>query len=368
MKKIGLIINPIAGMGGSVGLKGTDGKIIKKAIQLGAKPVTPDRIRTFLTNIEYDDEASFVFIVAPGKMGEDYVKNTTFKYEILGNIEDQTTAEDTKRLAMKMVKADIDLLVFCGGDGTARDIFDAIDMKIPVIAIPSGVKMFSSVFTINPIAASNILESFLEGTELVEQEVLDIDEQAFREDKLDSKLYGYLKVPKVKHLLQGGKKSSGSKQSILENKNNIAKYVIEHMEEDVLYLLGPGTTVKTISDRLNISKSLLGIDSIRNKALVKKDLNEEGILGLINEYHDIKIVVSPIGGQGFIFGRGNKQFTPKVLKKIACEDISIISTEEKLSNLDQLRVDTGDIKTDDKLKGYKEVIVGYDKRELIEVK
>jgi len=368
MRTIGLIVNPIAGMGGSVGLKGTDNGIYKKAIKLGAQPVTPQRIKKFFSYIE--KKTDVMFYVAPEEMGEDYIKNFPLEYEVIGTIEGETSPKDTKRIAKTMLDKKIELLIFCGGDGTARDIYDAIQLEIPVIGIPSGVKMFSSIFALNPRAAFNLFESFLEGAELQECEVLDIDEEAFRNDRLDSKLYGYLKVPKRKTLIQGGKKSSGNKKSEAQNKTEIAEFVIQQMENNTLYFLGPGTTVKTISEVLKIDKSLLGVDAIYNKKLMEKDVNEQRILKLLEKYKSskAKVCISPIGGQGFIFGRGNKQFTPNVLKQISRDDIIIVSTEDKLKELDCLRVDTGDTQVDERLKGYIKVIVGRNQKELMEVK
>jgi len=363
MKKIGLIANPIAGMGGSVGLKGTDGDIFKKAIELEATPITPKRVKEFLGNLK--NLKNILFIVAPSKMGEDYVKSLGFKFKIVGNINENTTAEDTKRIAKLMVEDGVDLLVFCGGDGTARDIFDAIKLKIPVVAIPSGVKMFSSIFAVNPKAAAQIVDKFIEETtDTEEKEVLDIDEDAFRDNRLVSKLYGYLLVPKVQNLIQSSKNSSKIGRTIEENKFEIAQHVIETMEEDTLYLLGPGTTVKSIMDKLNLEKSLLGVDAIYNKTLVGEDINERGIIDLLDKYQKGIIIVSPIGGQGFIFGRGNKQFTSKILKRVGKNNILIIGTEDKIKDLSCLRVDTGEEDTDNLLKGFTKVIIGY-KEELI---
>lgn len=366
MKKIGLIVNPIAGMGGAVGLKGTDEDIVKKAKILGAEPVTPDRIKEFLSYIK--TQKNIHFYVAPGNMGEDYIKSFGFKYELVGNISEKTTASDTKKIARKMLQENIDLLVFCGGDGTARDIYDAIDLEIPVIAIPSGVKMFSAVFSVSPQAGAKVLKSYLKGTQFQEKEVLDIDEKAYRDDKMQSKLYGYLKVPKVESLIQTGKKSSKLEKSIKEIKKEIANYVIDNMIEDCLYLLAPGTTVKFILKTLNQPYVLLGIDALYKKDLIAKDVNEHEIIDLMNKFENYKIILSPIGGQGFIFGRGNKQFTPKVIKKVGRDNIMILSTEEKLKELDCLRVDTGDPELDKMLYGYIKVITGYDKKELIEIK
>ena len=363
MKKIGLIANPIAGMGGSVGLKGTDGDIYKDAIKMGATPITPNRVVNFLVNLK--NLENILFIVAPGKMGEDYVKNIDFNFKVLGEIEENTTAEDTKRIARKMVENSIDLLVFCGGDGTARDVFDAVELKIPVVAIPSGVKMFSSVFALNPKAAAQIVNKFIEETtDMQEKEVLDIDEDAFRDNRLVSKLYGYLLVPKIQNLIQNAKDSSKVGRTIDENKYEIAQQIIETMEKDTLYLLGPGTTVKSITDQLNVVKSLLGVDAIYNKSLVGEDLNENGIIELLDKYHKWKIIVSPIGGQGFVFGRGNKQFTPKILKRLGKKNIVIIGTEEKIKSLKCLRVDTDDEEVDKMLGGLTKVVIGY-KEELI---
>jgi predicted polyphosphate/ATP-dependent NAD kinase len=264
-----------------------------------------------------------------------------------------------------MVEEQVELLIFCGGDGTARDIFDAIELKIPVVAIPSGVKMFSSVFALNPKAAAKIVDKFIEETiEKQEKEILDIDEDAFRDNRLVSKLYGYLVVPKIQNLIQNAKDSSKVGRTIDENKYEIAQQIIESMEKETLYLLGPGTTVKSITDQLMLTKTLLGVDAIYNKTSIGEDLNENSIINLIDKYQKAKIIVTPIGGQGFVFGRGNKQFTPKILKRVGKKNIIIISTEEKIKSLKCLRVDTGDEETDKMLEGLTTVIIGY-KEELI---
>jgi len=365
-RKIGLIINPIAGMGGSVGLKGTDGVIFKKAIKMGAKPITPDRVRSLFSNIINKDKIHL--LVAPGNMGANIIKDSGIDFDIIGDINQETTAEDTKRIAKLMKQQNIELLIFCGGDGTARDIHDAIGLSIPVVAIPSGVKMFSAVFAINPRAAAEIVDKFLKETvEIQENEVLDINEESFREGILDSRLYGYLNVPKVMNLIQAGKDGSKVGRSIEENKREIAQYVIENLEDDTIYLLGPGTTVKAITDQLKLTKSLLGVDALYNDKIIGIDLNERGILELLSKHKKAEIIVSPIGGQGFIFGRGNKQLTPKILKKIGKNNIKIVATEEKIKGLRCLRVDSGDIKTDEMLKGLVKVIIGYKEELIIEI-
>ncbi|TFF83695.1 MAG: ATP-NAD kinase [Promethearchaeota archaeon] len=362
---MGLIINPIAGMGGSVGLKGTDGDTYLDAIDMGAKPVTPERLRLLLSHLTTKEE--IYFLAAPDKMGGDILKEYDFEFEIIGKIDNKTSAEDTKRFAKQMMQNGVKLLIFCGGDGTARDIYDAIQLKIPVVAVPAGVKMFSSVFTLNPIAAAEMVDDFINGTDTEEKEVLDIDEDAFRNGKLKSRLYGFLRVPKVEKLLQAGKQGSKLGKSVEENKKEISRFLIGNMKDDILYLLGPGTTVKSISNELNIPKALLGIDAIYNKELKGKDINEKAILELLDKYKEARIIVSPIGGQGFIFGRGNKQFTPEVLKRVGIDNIHVISTEDKIKGLDFLRVDTGDRALDEDLKGYKKVLVGHDEYILMEI-
>ncbi|MHA1916239.1 MAG: ATP-NAD kinase family protein, partial [Promethearchaeota archaeon] len=339
MRRIGFLVNPISGMGGSVGLKGTDGEIYIRALELGAEPTAPERATQFLSNIKKKDD--FFLLVAPGKMGEDYIKDLNFRAEIIGKIEELTEARDTKRIVKQMVDNGIELFIFCGGDGTARDVYDAIGLSIPVVAIPTGVKMYSSVFALNPRYAAQILDLFLaESVEMVEREVLDINEELFRRGKLESKLYGYLKVPKILRLLQSSKTGSLSGQTVEDNKRDIAKFVIEDMGEDVLYLLGPGTTVKAITDHLDLPKTLLGIDGMYHKEIIDTDLNENKILELIGKHPNTKIVVSPLGGAGFIFGRGNKQFTAKVLRKVESKNIIIVATVDKIRDINCLRVDT----------------------------
>lgn len=365
-KKIGLIVNPVAGMGGSVGLKGTDGKMYRKALELGAEPVTPKRTMDLLktlfneTGTAHAKSAGEIgLLVAPGRMGERYVDEIDLPFTVIGEIKSETSAEDTMRIAEQMMERGADLLIFVGGDGTARDIYDAIGTKLPVVGVPSGVKVFSSAFALSARAAAEMVEAFLEGTDFTEEEVLDIDEDAYRQDRLASKLYGYLLVPEVRQFLQPGKVASSVSKSSAESKRDIAAHIIEQMDPEILYLLGPGTTLRAIAEEMGIDKTLLGVDAAYAGELVGEDVNENDILNLFEQYERRKIIVTPIGGNGFIFGRGSKQFTPEVIKKVGRKNVIVAGTRDKVSKLDCLRVDTGDLELDETLSGYIKVTVGY---------
>jgi len=365
---IGLIINPISGMGGSVGLKGTDGKkILQKAIELGAEPNAINRTKEVLYQLE-SIKSKIKFVTCPKFMGENPLKELGFCYEtivhpLFNKIRDvaNSTAEHTIQAAkiMKQYK-NLKLILFAGGDGTARDIVNAINKDKPCLGIPSGVKIYSSVFSLNPEKAASIIMQFLwDEIPLKESEVLDIDEKEYRQGKLVSKLYGYLLIPFNPDFCQSSK--MGSSESDLDNQERIAKLIVEEMEENIYYLVGPGSTTKAITNALNQNKTVLGVDLLLNKKIVANDLNEQQILNFIRG-KKAKIIVSLIGRQGFLFGRGNLQFTPQILKYIGAQNIIIISSKFKLQNIPNqiLRLDTRDHKLDEEMKGLYKVIVDYD--------
>jgi predicted polyphosphate/ATP-dependent NAD kinase len=359
-KKVGFIVNPIAGMGGAVGLKGTDGKaILEEAILRGAKPIAATRAEAFLLELSPIKE-SISLVVGAGEMGENEAKKQGYNYTIIGEEKKQTSPEDTKVIAQGIVNAKVDLLVFCGGDGTTRDIQKAVDMKIPVLGVPTGVKMHSGIFAVNPQAAARVVYRFLnDGLPLHEAEVMDVDEQAFREGRLSAELYGYMLSPYEPHLIQGNKLASPITEDEIRNQAAIAVYIIEKIQPDILYIMAPGTTTRTIGDLLDQKKTLLGVDLFLGNKIIAKDVNEKQILQAI-EGKKVKIIVTPIGGQGFIFGRGNQQISSKVIRQVGIENIVVIATASKLRSLRSLRVDTGDPKIDDEFKKQKiKVIFDY---------
>lgn len=349
-KTIGFIVNPIAGMGGAVGLKGTDGQaILQQAMVLGAKPVAAQRAETFLGELSSAKE-HLKLVVGAGSMGEEEAKKLGYACRVIGLAKTETTPEDTQTVARGIVVADVDLLVYCGGDGTTRDICKAVDMKLPVLGVPTGVKMHSALFAISPQAAARVAIQYLwGGLPVREAEVMDIDEEAFRGGHLSAELYGYMLSPYEPHLIQGNKLESPITENELENQAAIAVYIIEEMQPNTFYIVGPGTTTRTIGDLLDQKKTLLGVDLFLDKKIVAKDANENQILEA-SKGKEAKIIVTPIGGQGFIFGRGNQQISSRVIHQVGLDNIIVIATKSKLDKLKSLRVDTGDPQLDGEFK------------------
>jgi predicted polyphosphate/ATP-dependent NAD kinase len=360
LKKLGLIVNPIAGMGGRVGLKGTDGpEMLRKAIELGAKPWAEDRAVEALKAL-LPIKNSLVIYTYPHKMGENAAKRAGFNPKIMGSIGEETTADDTVRAAGDMKDVGVDILLFVGGDGTARDVCRSIGTSLVTLGIPAGVKVYSSVFSTSPKTGGELALKFLRGeiNDIIEAEVLDIDEDSFREGRLSVKLYGYLKIPYDSSYIPGGKVPSSHSESY--DREAIAAELLDIIENDVIYLIGPGSTTKEVMKLLNLDFSPLGVDAILNGKLIGKDLNERQIIYLISG-RKAKVVVTPIGGQGYVFGRGNQQISPDVLRRIGKENVIIVATRGKLESLRgrPLLIDTGDESLDIKLSGYYKVITGY---------
>lgn len=360
--KLGFIVNPIAGMGGRVGLKGTDGKeILEKALSLGAVPESPDKAKKAL-KVLLPIKDKLKIYTYPGNMGEEEAKSVGFEPIVLETNKKEFGAEDTEQAARTMVEMGVDIILFAGGDGTARNIYNAVGDKVPVIGIPAGVKIHSAVYASHPKAAGQIVLKYLQDDhiETKEAEVMDIDEEAFREGIVTARLYGYMMIPLEPELIQTNKSSGiGSEEDALDG---ISDRIIEEMEEDqdVFYIIGSGTSTRPIMEKLGLPNTLLGIDIVKNKELISSDANEKKILEVIGD-NKAKIVVTVIGGQGYIFGRGNQQISSEVIKKVGKENIRIIASKNKIQSLEgrPLLVDTGNEETNKMFNGYMKVLMNY---------
>jgi predicted polyphosphate/ATP-dependent NAD kinase len=363
---LGLLVNPLAGLGGRVGLKGSDGEeTVRLALELGAERMSPARTIETLNELK-SLRGKIELITYPAEMGEDEAKACEFSPIVFGSITSgKTTAADTHHAAKDMLEYGVEILIFAGGDGTARDIYEAIGDRVPVLGIPAGVKIHSSAFAVSPKRAADLIKEFLHGRAPVrEMEVMDIDEDLFRSGQVSPRLYGYLRVPYERRLIQGVKEASSGSS---ENSKAIAEAVVDNMCDDYFYILGPGTTVKAIGDELNIDKTLLGVDLVYKKQLVGKDLNEKQLLEY-TENRKAKIIVTVIGGQGYIFGRGNQQISPEIIRRVGKQNIIIVATPSKIETLDgPLLVDTGDPKCDRYLSGFIRVLIGYNEEAVLKV-
>ncbi len=354
--KIGVIVNPIAGMGGKVGLKGTDGaEILARARALGAKPVSSERARQALAPLLALTERPEILTFS-GKMGEDAARSVGLNPNLVGQAGDgETTAQDTKRAASDIEECGADLIFFAGGDGTARDVHAAVDERVPMLGIPTGVKMHSAVFANSPAGAGRLAARFISGsksdTRLGQAEVMDIDEAAQRQNRLSARLYGYAQVPVEQTMMQGAK--AAFRVSEDDRLRGLAIEIATEMEPGVAYIIGPGATTQLILDRLGLEGSLLGVDVVRDGRLLARDANESELLSLLDG-GPAKIVVGIIGGQGFIFGRGNQQISARVIRRVGRENITVTASTEKIVSLGgkRLLVDTGDGELDTWISGF----------------
>ena len=366
VSRIGFIVNPIAGMGGKVGLKGTDG-VLTKALELGAQPVAPEKAEAMLKEYktQYTEENPIKWYTCDGDMGRNELHSAGFTdIEIVyAPPSNKTSATDTKQACQYFLKTPVDLLLFCGGDGTARDIYEIIGDAIPLLGIPAGVKMHSAVFGITTSATAKILHEFIHKRLIIgDVDIMDLDEDRYRKGEWNIRLFGIAKGIIEPTYVQVGKTLY---ESVSDNeiKDELTEHLSEEMDghPEYLYFFGSGGTIDYIARKMNLDNTLLGIDAVYHKKLVQKDLNEKGILHLLSKYHNVKLVLSPIGAQGFILGRGNLQLSSKVVKKIGVDNIIVVSTPSKLVHTPVLRVDTGDKKLDQVFAklGYLMVVIGY---------
>jgi predicted polyphosphate/ATP-dependent NAD kinase len=283
----------------------------------------------------------------------------------------ETSAEDTKTAVKLLIKAKMNLIVFVGGDGTAKDIFDAMQGygEVPVLGVPSGVKMYSGVFAVNPSDAVDVVVALAGNqAEIAEFEIMDADEKAIRSDTFAVKLHGFLKGPFVPMRIQGSKQISPETVDEKENQTAIARYIIEEMQPEATYILGPGTTVKRIAELLGVEKTVLGVD-IYKKGKVILDVDERRIFEEVEDWQNTWIILSPIGHQGILLGRGNQQISPEIIKRVGKQHIIVAATKSKLQSIEgnMLRVDTGDAEVDNMLKGYIKVVTDYREWQLMPV-
>jgi predicted polyphosphate/ATP-dependent NAD kinase len=366
MKRLGLIVNPIAGLGGRVGLKGSDGLEVQlQARALGAVPLSQERAAAAMEAL-HPMAAELELLTAPGEMGETIARSCGFTLRVtptpglLAGIPLVTTAEDTRRAARAMLEADVDLILFAGGDGTARDMYEAIGDDFPALGIPAGVKNYSAVYAVTPRSAGELADEFLRGLRirLHKAEVLDLDEEIYRQGHIITRLYGYLKIPYRREVVQNQKVPTPASEAA--QAQAIAADVIERMKPGLAYLLCPGTTTRAVAERLGLPKTLVGVDIITRDKLLAADVSERQILDVMEQRH-LGLIVTPTGGQGFLFGRGNQQISPQVIRRVCREDMLVICLASKIAALQgrPLLVDSGDHQVDRLLAGYLPVISGY---------
>ena len=352
MKKIGLIVNPIAGIGGRAGYKGSDNpENQKKALNAGYEKAAWKRASECLQPIKGLN--GYQLFSPTGEMGGDILEMLEIPYRQIYIPVDPTTQADTHSCLERLMAEKVDLIVFCGGDGTARDVCAVCGHQLPVLGIPAGVKMYSGCFAVNPRIAGNLLKDYILGknVSLELREVMDLDEAFLGRYSVNAKLYGYLLVLNQGASLQGPKVASAVNPFEAEI---LAEEIVSKMQEDVLYIIGPGSTTYKIKKRLGVDGTLIGVDAVKNRQLIAKDADERTLLCLIAENPSVKIIVTCIGGAGFVFGRGNQQISAKVIERVGKENIQLAVTKSKLLSLNQrpMYVDTGDAKIDSYLTGY----------------
>ena len=371
MVRLGLLVNPDAGLGGRLGLKGSDGQA-ELARSKGAEDRSGPRMRLMLEYFSKLRRSGFEgieWVSSEGRMGTDWLPEgaTIGSVRTTHSSSGSTSADDTAAAVGELLKEGIDLLVYAGGDGTTRDIVTALDSAgspdIPVIGVPTGVKMHSGCFAASPKAAAEVLSAWLDGDLLLAStEVLDLDEERYRQGEWGVQLYAEAMTPASPRWMQGSKQrieASGEEDTTEGLADHIRELVIS---EDGLVIWGSGGTLRAIAEMNGFQPTNLGIDATLGNEQIGTDLDEAGLLEILSSHAGpVTLLLSPMGGQGFLIGRGNLQLSPEVLRVIGIDNILGVVTPAKLLTVRRLRIETGDVNLDAAFatKRYMKVLQGY---------
>ena len=347
--RIGIVVNPDAGLGGRLGFKGSDGRA-KEARDAGAVDRAGPRMQQCISKFKELLASSLnrmgvspSIVAWSGRMGGDWLDG--FEFEQRKESPKESTAQDTSNLVHDRLEAEVDVILYAGGDGTTRDIVNALDgNETPLIGVPGGVKMHSGCFATTPKASAEVLLAFLQGDLMVAiTEVMDLDEETYQKGEWKVRMYGEAWTPSSPRFMQGAKEQveRASESDTIEGlANHIGNLIDDNPELMVIW--GSGGTLRRMGEHLNVELTLLGID-IQHNGTIHSDLNEQQLLQHLVGYEGPRLLLlSPMGGQGFLIGRGNLQLSPDVLRAIGFESILGVATPSKLLGLSSVRIDTGD--------------------------
>ena len=347
---VGVLVNPDAGLGGRLGFKGSDGRA-KEAREAGAEDRAGPRMNICLERLQVLLEqrgASVQFLVAGGRMGADWIPQG-ISFQASGDYSGETNVEDTAEVVEEFLRQGAALILYAGGDGTTRDIVNALgENRTPLVGVPGGVKMHSGCFAATPRAAAEVVNAYQSGElMLANTEVMDLDEEVYQQGEWRVRMFGEAMTPASPRWMQGAKEQieSASEEETIEG---LAEHIkgLNESESDLLIIWGSGGTLRTLAEMNGISSTLLGID-ISIGGEIHNDLNEAQILEILGNHEGPRLLLlSPMGGQGFLIGRGNLQISPAVIRVVGLDDILGIVTPAKLLTLDTLRIDTGDAELD----------------------
>ena len=374
--RIGIIVNPDAGLGGRLGFKGSDGRA-KEAREAGAVDRSGPRMQQCITKFRELQQSSLnrigvapTFVAWTGRMGGDWLQGVD--YEPLQPSPTESTAKDTTSLVHDLLSSNVDAILYAGGDGTTRDIVNALNgHETPLIGVPAGVKMHSGCFATTPNAAAEVLLAFLQGDLMVAiTEVMDLDEETYQKGEWKVRMYGEAWTPSSPRFMQGAKEQV-ERASEAETIEGLANHIGNLVEADpnLMIIWGSGGTLRRMGEHLDVDLTLLGID-IQHKGTVYADLNETSLLQHLSDYDGPRLLLlSPMGGQGFLIGRGNLQLSPDVLRAIGLDSILGVATPSKLLGLSSVRIDTGDVSLDEEFqqRRFVKLLQGYRTTRVIRV-
>ena len=389
-RRIGIIVNPDAGLGGRLALKGSDG-MAEIARSKGAEDRAGPRMCEAFEHLFSIIELSLVawdnvnWLLPKGRMGDSWIPekmNIHGKWTNIFDTPELTTAEDTINVVNSMIEQNVEIILYAGGDGTTRDIIGALEdidsASTPILGIPAGVKMHSGSFGASPRSAAEAFAAWFSGDLLIAQtEVMDLDETLYRKGEWVVKMYAEAMSPGSPRWMQGSKQRI-ERVSEIEILESLGDHLRETIEEDseLLVIWGSGGTLRTLGESIGFTITVLGIDVTLGNENIGTDLDENQLIDVINNHKSqfkekakILTLLSPMGGQGFLIGRGNLQLSPTVIRLIGIDNILAIVTPAKLATLNTLRIDTGDMELDQQFqeKKYMKALQGYRTTRLIRI-